>query len=204
MSRTTPPGFYGKLPSVGDFVRRRLPDVFVDPWHVAMQRLLLASLRGNETGGLPAPRWRFSLAPGMCGKGAWTGVMALSRDRVGREFPMVIAAPEHPPGLEAVPASTGIPEWLEDAEALLRDHVTDAQGDVERLDRACLALMHRPAMPLAPRGPGAATIGSLWWTATDGDSPGAWMTVDGWPNARHAQALLGTPAQEASASLERA
>ena len=30
--RSAAPGFYGKLPARGDFVRRRLPSAFVAPW----------------------------------------------------------------------------------------------------------------------------------------------------------------------------
>ena len=33
-------GFYGKMPSRGDFVRRGLPDSFVDPWDAWLQDMM--------------------------------------------------------------------------------------------------------------------------------------------------------------------
>lgn len=34
------PGFFGKLPCLGDFVRRRLPDTFVSQWDMHFERVL--------------------------------------------------------------------------------------------------------------------------------------------------------------------
>ncbi|MET0331159.1 MAG: type VI secretion system-associated protein TagF, partial [Dyella sp.] len=89
-------GFFGKLPGVGDFVQRRLPADFVMRWDTHFQRVLAAVqtqsgsqwLRVYDNG----PVWRFMLAPGVCGERAWAGVIGPAMDRVGRRFPMVIAA----------------------------------------------------------------------------------------------------------------
>lgn len=73
------PGFWGKLPAAGDFVARRLPPAFVDPWDRWVSRHL-------------APR----LADGalLCfATGSFTGVVAASADRTGRRFPLTLAAP---------------------------------------------------------------------------------------------------------------
>ena len=37
------PGFYGKLPSIGDFVSRRLPSDFIRPWDQWLQETLYLS-----------------------------------------------------------------------------------------------------------------------------------------------------------------
>lgn len=89
-------GFYGKLPSHGDFLSRRLPRQFIEPWDRWLQGGLAAS---REQLGkdwlktfLVSPIWEFALAPGLCGQEAWAGVMMPSVDKVGRYFPLTLAA----------------------------------------------------------------------------------------------------------------
>ena len=41
---------------------------------------------------LNSPIWRFALARGVCGENAWVGLMMPSVDRVGRHFPLTLAA----------------------------------------------------------------------------------------------------------------
>lgn len=102
------PGFYGKLPSHGDFVTRRLPRPFIEQWDSWLQGSLAAS-REQLAGDwldiyLVSPIWQFALAPGLCGTDAWAGVMMPSVDRVGRYFPLTLAAridEEQIPGLFA-------------------------------------------------------------------------------------------------------
>jgi type VI secretion system protein ImpM len=91
------PGWYGKLPCLGDFASRRLPREFIEPWDAWLQRSLAASRR--ELGErwldlfLTSPMWRFALAPGACGREAWAGLLLPSVDKVGRYFPLTIAVP---------------------------------------------------------------------------------------------------------------
>lgn len=90
------PGFYGKIPAVGDFVQRGLPAAFVTAWDLWLATSLA---QGRDRLGedawrrayMTAPLWRFILAPGLCGSAAAAGVMAPSVDRVGRCFPVVLA-----------------------------------------------------------------------------------------------------------------
>jgi len=91
-----PTGFYGKLPSHGDFLSRRLPRQFIEPWDHWLQAGLAAS---REQLGvdwlntfLVSPIWHFALTQGLCGENAWSGVMMPSVDRVGRYFPLTLAA----------------------------------------------------------------------------------------------------------------
>ena len=89
-------GFFGKVRSHGDFVTRRLPVSFIRPWDNWLQTALQASR--EELGHawlntyLNSPIWRFVLAPGACSAQAWAGVLMPSVDKVGRYFPLTIAA----------------------------------------------------------------------------------------------------------------
>ena len=88
-------GFFGKLPSRGEFVTRRLGRDFVDPWDRWLQDAIVSS---REQLGedwldlyLTAPIWRFALSGGICGGRPVIGVLMPSVDSVGRFFPLTIA-----------------------------------------------------------------------------------------------------------------
>jgi type VI secretion system protein ImpM len=89
------PGWFGKLPGMGDFAHRRLPDSFRSVWDHWLQRGL-ARLKDRHADWmshyLQAPVWCFALGPGVAGEGAWIGVMMPSVDGVGRYFPITLAA----------------------------------------------------------------------------------------------------------------
>lgn len=94
---TQAPGFFGKLPSHGDFVSRRLPPAVRDCFDEWLQSALLQSRQDLGEAWLPtwlsSPLWRFVVGPGVCGEQAWAGVMMPSHDRVGRCFPLLLTAP---------------------------------------------------------------------------------------------------------------
>lgn len=99
-----PPGVFGKLPVVGDFVRRHLPAAFVDPWHDWMSAGLAESRLqlGDEwlARYLVSPIWRFALADGLCGEWPAAGAVVPSVDAVNRHYPLTVAAilpKEHAP-----------------------------------------------------------------------------------------------------------
>jgi type VI secretion system protein ImpM len=104
MSRqpATPAGFFGKLPSRGDFVSRNLPPPFVRAWDAWVSACLADGRRSFGDDFLHryllAPVWRFALAPGLAGSNGWIGVLATSIDAVGRCFPLTLAA-ELPDGV---------------------------------------------------------------------------------------------------------
>ena len=95
MDSITSVGFYGKLPMVGDFVSRRLPNDFISSWDSWLQSAIAASR--EELGDdwlknyLTSPIWRFLLSPGLCGNQAVAGIMMPSVDRVGRYYPLTVA-----------------------------------------------------------------------------------------------------------------
>ena len=88
------PGWFGKLPGMGDFAHRRLPESFRSVWDQWLQRGL-ARLRDRHADWtehyLEAPVWCFALGPKVAGEGAWIGVLMPSVDGVGRYFPFTLA-----------------------------------------------------------------------------------------------------------------
>jgi type VI secretion system protein ImpM len=78
-------GFFGKLPSTGDFVSRGLPDAFRQNWDVWVTRHVAPLQRDGAT--FPAGGLRFQLASG--GRTA-AGMILPSRDSAGRLFPLSV------------------------------------------------------------------------------------------------------------------
>jgi type VI secretion system protein ImpM len=130
-------GLFGKLPSNGDFVTRRLPRGFVDPWDRWLQEGMAASRRQLGDAWLDAflhsPVWRFALAPGACG------------ERVGRYFPLTVAAPLAD-GVAPARGAWFADNWYAQAEATLLSAL-DKTLDLDRFDRSVEAL----GEPLAPQ-----------------------------------------------------
>ena len=90
-------GAFGKIPSMGDFLRVNLPAGFVQVWDEWLQNGLL-SLSENFGGAwndyyMSAPIWRFTLPAGHAGEHAVCGVLMASVDRVGRQYPLTLACP---------------------------------------------------------------------------------------------------------------
>ncbi len=149
-------GFYGKLPSQGDFVSRRLPWEFTSGWDDWLQQGMQAS---REALGarwleryLSAPIWRFQVAPGVCGPIGWRGLFFASVDRVGRYFPLTLAFADS--GSTALTALSGEAEaWIAIEDAALAGRRAHAARRRLRphdgVARACPA--PRPADPARPR-----------------------------------------------------
>lgn len=95
-------GAFGKMPSVGDFFRINPPPGFVTPWDGWIQQAMLdaQSALGADWDAhyMSAPIWRFSLAAGLAGPEKTLGVLMPSVDRVGRRFPLTLAAALPTPG----------------------------------------------------------------------------------------------------------
>lgn len=91
------PGWYGKMPALGDFAARRLPHEFVKPWDQWLQNALSTSktLLADRWVAvyMSSPVWRFALLPGVLDHRIWAGVLTPSVDKVGRHFPLTIALP---------------------------------------------------------------------------------------------------------------
>ena len=95
--QTVAPGWFGKLPFLGDFASRRLPDSFIKPWDEWLQPGLAAARDAMGERWLDLyltfPVWRFVIPAGLLGDANWIGVLLPSVDRVGRCFPLTICEP---------------------------------------------------------------------------------------------------------------
>ena len=137
MYRPLETGFYGKLPSHGDFLRRRVSDAFIGVWDAWLQECIAASRASLGDRWLDvyltSPVWRFACAPGTCGPAPIVGVMAPSVDRVGRYFPLTVVA-ELPDGTSPLVAATGATSFFDSAERLVIDTIEAEHVDFERFD----------------------------------------------------------------------
>jgi type VI secretion system protein ImpM len=88
------PGWYGKLPGMGDFAQRRLPGRFVSIWDRWLQHGF-EHLRGARADWaqsyLESHVWFFALGPSVIGPKPWMGLLVPSVDSVGRYFPLTVA-----------------------------------------------------------------------------------------------------------------
>ena len=130
-------GFYGKLPSHGDFLRRRTSDAVVSVWDAWLQDALAASRVALGERWLDiyltSPAWRFAAAPGACGAAPIAGVMVPSVDRVGRYFPLTVIAelPEH---IDPVAAMTEAAYFFDRAERLVIQTLEADEIDLSEFD----------------------------------------------------------------------
>lgn len=89
------PAWYGKLPGMGDFAHRRMPEHFLSTWDAWLQGGL-HGLRSRDPAWvdhyLQGPLWCFALGAGIAGLRPWVGVMMPSVDSAGRYFPLTLAA----------------------------------------------------------------------------------------------------------------
>lgn len=142
MQFATQVGFYGKLPSHGDFLRRRASDAFIGTWDPWLQQCIAASRavlveRWLDVY-LTSPAWRFACAPGVCGPVGVAGVMAPSVDRVGRYFPLTVVA-ELRAGTSAIAASAA-DAFFDSAERLIIETLEAEEVDFDRFDERVAAL----------------------------------------------------------------
>jgi len=203
-------GWFGKIPALGDFAGRRLPAGFVSTWdhwlsdglRAAQQALGARWLESYNS----APLWRFALTPGLIDEQYWGGVLMANVDRVGRQFPLTIAAPApqaaciHRRRLEAwIVAALRArrpdcdPDVLETALAAAAEaEQLGARSDTsDAADTADIADTGRDALreALAAAGPGI----SLWWPwrAGGANEHETVRSVDGLPRADQFVRLFG-------------
>ncbi|MUZ74088.1 type VI secretion system-associated protein TagF [Agrobacterium vitis] len=158
-------GFFGKLPSHGDFLSEGL------------EREMVATLDGWIRGGLHAceqefgaawpelfsasPPWRFIVEKGVWGQVAHAGVMLASRDRVGRSFPLIIMAQMH--RFTHHPRTLFLDHtWFMAAEGLAESTMT-REFDINRFTDT----LKRMRMPRPQEEEGTASASkdgtALWW-----------------------------------------
>lgn len=124
------PGYCGKLPQRGDFIRFGLSAEFANTWDEWISLGLEHTKRSLGDHWLQqylhAPMWRFYLSSGLLGESAFIGLWFPSMDKVGRYFPFTFSCP-----IQEVKG-----KWMHD------DEVSDFFSRLERigmvaLDEAC-------------------------------------------------------------------
>jgi len=130
-------GIYGKLPSHGDFLRRRVPDDFVGVWDAWLQASIAASRSdlGSEWLNLylTSPAWRFCCDAGVCGANACAGVMVPSVDRVGRYFPLTLVW-SVPDGVTPFTIARCGDAWFDSVERLIVETLSADTVDFDAFD----------------------------------------------------------------------
>ena len=173
-------GFYGKIPSRGDFVRARLPSGFVAAWD-AWTQAALASSRVQLGDGwldawLEAPVWRFVMPPGACGADAAIGVVLPSVDRANRHFPLVVAA--------CAPSASSLADGglLDVAEQFGCAAVAE-----DLTPEALASALNGPGEPSPLVWPPA---GARWWTSGGPRVPAQVLEMAGLPDPGQFAAML--------------
>lgn len=117
-----PCGWYGKMPSTGDFVARRVPGGFCEAWGRWLGSVLDGSRARLGSSWLDhflsMPAWRFALAGGLVTPGAWAGVLVPSVDSVGRYFPLAVASALPAARLDLVATLLAARAWLDAMEEI--------------------------------------------------------------------------------------
>jgi type VI secretion system protein ImpM len=204
------PGLYGKLPARGDFLSRRLDADFVAAWDEWLQRVMRES---REVLGerwlecfLSMPVWRFALPAGMYSSAGWVGLMVPSVDRVGRYFPLTIAAPIQQDGIDVPSTLAQALPWLESIEALALDALRP-ELDFDAFDQRLAQLPLAIDVPAAPASdddtvPMGMPQGSfeVWQFAPEGaEAPLQQTLQEGLPGRRASSALWLTKGGETHA-----
>ena len=171
-------GFFGKIPSRGDFVRAGLPRGFTDPWDDWLQRAIAGSHDLLGPNWLPAwmeaPIWHFTLPAGQCGNAPVLGVWMPSIDAAGRHFPLTLAR------IGALPAEPAA--WLASAETIGLDAIQD--------DLAPDDLVRRLGATAAPAGLAPEPPLAQWWTDGSPFVPATRLLMPALPDVATFAAML--------------
>lgn len=140
MSQTPALCWYGKLPSGGDFLKRRFPDALLAQWSHWFQVGLLH--RQENTEGerqfADAPVWNFVVPPMLGSQQIQMGCLVPSRDSVGRLYPLCALITFSPQSwTQAQLALAG--EWYQQLGRILLNAVREGWSSAQ-LDGALLAL----------------------------------------------------------------
>ncbi|RZI70695.1 MAG: type VI secretion system-associated protein TagF [Variovorax sp.] len=183
------PGWFGKLPGIGDFAHRRLPEAFRETWDTWLQTNLLTLRERHEdwvARYLEGPLWFFVLGEQVAGANAWIGVLMPSVDGVGRYFPFTLAAE-----LALPPDPARMQHWW--------THASQAalEGLEQDLDAVAFdALLTRRFEGTAPVDgtgvlPALPQSGQSVWCTDPADAGAAQMTTAGLPRGPRFEALFG-------------
>ena len=166
MSQSFETGWYGKLPANGDFVTRRLPPSFIEPWDAWLNAMLAGSRErlgaAWRDAFLSAPAWRFVLAPGVVGQQGWAGLIVPSVDSVGRYFPITVASALPSSSMDPVTTVVRAHNWYAEVEPVAYAALSpeaemetfDAQLRNRRFPEDLIAIPEATEETVPPRGRG--------------------------------------------------
>ena len=176
------PGWYGKLPALGDFASRRLSAEWIGQWDgwlaAGLHQLREAAPDTWLDNYLASPAWRFALLPGSLpdpaaggvSDGLRVGVLVPSVDRVGRYFPLVVVSAPLPRPADGAQVAA-LWHWagqLEDiaVQALHDDWSADTLDAALAAAQPPVLLAGEPALPAAL----AALLSQAAWDGLQGCS----------------------------------
>ncbi len=192
-------GFFGKIPSRGDFVRAGLPRGFVQEWDDWLQRAFGGSRAVLGEGWLDAwmeaPIWRFALPPGHCGADAVLGAWMPSVDNAGRHFPLTLAlAATTPDGFVAAG------DWLAQAEAAGLEALQSDLPPDALASRLAFTPGGAPEADLTPLDLGYA----VWWTEGSPFVPPGRLVLETMPDAAGFARMLRTESSDMDVEMDGA
>lgn len=186
-------GAFGKLPALGDFLRMDLPQGFIDPWDRWLQEGLVTAKAALDDRWqdcyFSAPIWRFNLSAGLLGAAPVMGVMMSSVDRVGRQFPLTLAAQMPDDNSALLDHFLSVPtfEALDDIalaaleDSMTRDNLRDLLGAVTAPARPSNLSIRRAQGGMVVTGAAPGTLVpelAAGLTAGSFRKPSIWSAVD--------------------------
>ena len=196
---TALPGWFGKLPGMGDFAHRRLPEPFRAVWDQWLQRGM-ARLRDRHADWteryLEAPIWCFALGRQVAGEQGWIGVLMPSVDGVGRYFPFAIAVEleaASPAVLQGEALTAALRWWAHATQAALEG--LDGDLDAVRFDAVLQRLFVGESSSSDERGSGVESLelplaGASLWLSDPSAETGIRMLSTGLPRDEQFDALF--------------
>jgi len=195
---TALPGWFGKLPGMGDFAHRRLPEAFRAVWDQWLQRGM-SRLRDRADWTeryLEAPIWCFALGRQVAGEQGWIGVLMPSVDGVGRYFPFAIAVEleaASPAVLQGEALTAALRWWAHATQAALEG--LDGDLDAVRFDAVLQRLFVGESSSSDERGSGVESLelplaGASLWLSDPSAETGIRMLSTGLPRDEQFDALF--------------
>jgi type VI secretion system protein ImpM len=193
------PGWFGKLPMLGDFAHRRLPAAVVaacDTWlsqGVATSRSMLGEAWLDAY--LNAPVWGFAWAPQVIDTQWWRGVLMPSVDAAGRYFPLLVMHAR-----DAAPAATPAQAHWYEAVAACAMTTLSGRVDLAAFEQSLAAIGQEDlnsepqAQDTVPQAPPATLFAlhslasrlhghSTWWRLTNDEECSKPWVAQGLPPA---------------------
>ncbi|MDF1791795.1 MAG: type VI secretion system-associated protein TagF [Thalassobaculaceae bacterium] len=179
-------GFLGKLPTVGDFITRNLPDAIGNAWMDLADGAFAVGARQDGADWYEtcqdAPPLCFALAPGALGGTGWVGLLRPSLDSFGRSYPFTVLSPL-PRAVPVLAAPLRLTRWFAKTDIAVLSAM-EGSLTVERLGTVLAGIAAAPVeasadTPLVPlQFPGESVQGWIGPVgAGDGADKRAWYEM---------------------------